>query len=135
MFYIHDELMHAIDSSLSTHEGHRFEEPEISIIKDIAFSIVYILDPKNLQQRRIYQRLIQEYKELSIFGKIGAIAAIVVFVLGTANGVVDLAHKSLRLYESYRTSSVLPTNPTPQSSVPTPPSASSTASTDKNKTK
>jgi hypothetical protein len=101
MYYIHDELMHAIDASLATHQGHRFEEPETSVIKDIAFAIVYVLDPKNLQQKRLIPRLMQEFRAASIFGKITAIAACLAFVLGTANGVVEFAERSVALYDRF----------------------------------
>jgi hypothetical protein len=45
MYLVHDEIMHAIDASLRTHKGHKFEVAEIELIRDVAFAIVYTLDP------------------------------------------------------------------------------------------
>jgi hypothetical protein len=99
MYSIHDALMHAVDRSLATHPGHRFQADEINVIKDVAFEIVYILDPQNRAPTRFVPKVWAEFKSLSAIGKVSAVVAILVFLGGATVGAVELAEKSYSLYE------------------------------------
>lgn len=124
MYHIHDELMHAIDRSLATHDGHRFAEKEIAVIKDVAFAIVYILDPKNRQAKGLLGRGLEEFKAISVFGKITAIAAVLAFLGGAANGAVEFAQKSYELWQRLFRSEVTSVSaPVAPPAAPAPPPA------------
>jgi hypothetical protein len=97
MYFIHDELMHAVDRSLSKHQGHRFAEAEIGVIKDVAFDIVYILDPKNHPQGFV-RRACAEFKELGALGKITAVVGVLLFFGGVITGTVDLTKNGIELW-------------------------------------
>jgi hypothetical protein len=97
MYFIHDELMHAIERSLAKHQGHRFEEKEINVIKDVSFDIVYILDPKNRPATGFIGPAWDEFKGLSALKKIGAAVAVFAFIGAVITGIVDFAKNVLEL--------------------------------------
>jgi hypothetical protein len=99
MYVVHDELMHAINQTLAKHDGHRFAEAEINVIKDVAFEIVYILDPKNRPATGFFRKGYEEFKALSVFGKIGAIVAVLLFIGGMASGTLEFAKRSYELWK------------------------------------
>jgi hypothetical protein len=90
MHHVHDELMHAIDRGLATHKDHHFETAEIELIKDVAFEIVYILDPGNRPARGFFSVLWREFKTLGPTRKIATIGALIVFLLAAIGGAITI---------------------------------------------
>jgi hypothetical protein len=96
MYHVHDELMRAIDRSLKTHTGHRFEGAEIELIKDVAFDIVYTLDPSNRPARGFLAVLWREFKVLGAIQKIAAVSALIVSLLAAIGGSITVWEKIVR---------------------------------------
>ena len=129
MLHVHDELMHAIDRCLATHKGHRFETKEIEVIKDVAFQIVYMLDPSNRPARGFFA-LWRDFKTLSALQKAGAIGGVLAFLGGAIGGSITLWEKAIRPSVSAAPSQVTdqagavvaPTTPGPKGPQPISPS-------------
>lgn len=81
LLHVHDELMHAIDRSVNggpTGTGKApFTSAQMTIIKDIAFQIVYVLDPANRRPRGFFRAIWTEWLALSALTKIGSIVALI----------------------------------------------------------
>jgi hypothetical protein len=77
--FIHDRLMSAIDDICDKHRGGGaaacFNKNQILVIKDIAFHIAYILDPKNQPPRGLWNSIRQGWKETAFAGKVGIVLA------------------------------------------------------------
>lgn len=95
MLHVHDELMHAIDRCLTTHKGHRFEQKEIEVIKDVAFQIVYTLDPSN-RPAHGFRAVWREFKALSALQKLSAVGTVLTFLVGMILGSITVWEKVIR---------------------------------------
>jgi hypothetical protein len=91
MALIHDQLMAAIDDSCKTHTASRasgFNAPQLAIIKDIAFQIVYVLHPLNkTQPKGFFRSLWAEWKQKSPMTKIGIVIGVIVFLATSISGI------------------------------------------------
>lgn len=97
--FVHDRLMSAIDDICQKHQkanATKFSTSQIIVLKDIAFAMVYILDPKNNKDQGFFQRLWVEFKTQSPLKQIaliaGAIATLAAAVTGVYSGVQSISH-------------------------------------------
>src|SRR5258708_5031993 len=80
--FVHDRLMSAIDDICKTHQGTgaaKFTPAQILIIKDVAFQMVYLLDPKNRPSRSFFKRLWVDWKEQTPLKQIALAVGALVF--------------------------------------------------------
>lgn len=85
--FVHDRLMSSIDDICAAAKGSNgkvpFNDAQITILKDISYRIVYILDPSNKKKRGFFRRLLGEFKDQKLFEKLRTII-MVVGALGAA---------------------------------------------------
>jgi hypothetical protein len=114
MYLVHDEIMHAIDASLRTHKGHKFEVAEIELIRDVAFAIVYTLDPSNRPARGFFADLWRDFKALGAMQRIAAVGAVILFLLGAIGGSITVWEKMIRpIVAAERVQPAEPASPIP----------------------
>lgn len=90
---IHNELMYAIDSAIRKNNGHRFQKPEIDIIKDVAFHIIYVLDGMHKPNRGM-RAIVAWFRSLSTVQKLATIGAICTTLLAIANSGFTVYEKA-----------------------------------------
>lgn len=97
--FLHDRLMSHIDG-ICKHHGSAgkncFNAAQIHALKDLSFLILDILDPKSKKPKGFMPALKAEFKEKTPFGQVGAIAAVVVFLVTLLGGTVTFYEKVLR---------------------------------------
>lgn len=87
--YLHDRLTYAIDEICKQNRAKGqdcFSAQQIRVLKDIAFNLVHILDPKMRTPNGFVQRLWNDYKALGPIKQIGAAVGVVAFVVTAAIG-------------------------------------------------
>ena len=106
--FVHDRLMSAVDDICKKHAvgGNKgFTPTQTWIVKDIAYQIVYILDPLNQPQKvGFLQSLLTEWKEKTAFGKIKIIFSTILILIPFSLGTFELVKKGVPIWEAIFTS-------------------------------
>jgi hypothetical protein len=95
--FVHDRLMSAIDDICKTHQSNgtpKFTAAQMLILKDIAFAMIYILDPKNQGNRSFLKRLIADFKEQSPLKQIGLLFGALATLAAAAGGLYGAYQKA-----------------------------------------
>lgn len=74
--FIHDRLVSAIDEICDASGSKPFSDEQVIALKDIAFRIVYIMDPLNKRQKSFIKRLWYEFKNKSAMEQIATIFSV-----------------------------------------------------------
>jgi hypothetical protein len=101
--FVHDRLMSAIDDICKTHQNNgsaTFNAAQMLILKDIAFAMIYILDPKTQVKQSFFKRLVSEFKEQSPLKQIGLVAGAMATIAAAAGGVYAGYQKAMPWIEA-----------------------------------
>src|ERR1700682_5024967 len=78
--FVQNQLMTAIDDICKEHNaktGTKFSKPQLAILKDCLFQVVYILDPQSRPKQSFIGRLLADFGEQSPLKQAGIIATCV----------------------------------------------------------
>jgi hypothetical protein len=115
---VHNELMFAIDRALAKHDGHRFQNHEIDVLKDVAFQIVYVLDAMTQSPKGFRHSLWQEFKRASAMKKVGVLATTLAFIGGAMLGSITLYKETIKPWFTTPAPAVTASPPTPTLTPP-----------------
>lgn len=90
---INDKLRQAVDSICADHIGGRdvgFNDKQVAILKEIAFHVYYVTDPRNRPCTGFWRRAWREFRDTDIAGKAATIAALIAIIGGLAAGAIFL---------------------------------------------
>ncbi len=99
--FIHDRLMSAIDDICEQHQkanAAKFTPNQIIVLKDIAFAMVYILDPKSQKNQSFSKRLFLEFKEQSPLKQVGLVAGTIATLAAAIGGIYGGVHTIFTYY-------------------------------------
>jgi hypothetical protein len=102
--FVHDRLMSAIDDICTKHQkanSTKFTSSQIVILKDIAFAMVYILDPKNNKSQGFTKRLWTEFKEQGPLKQIGLTAGAMATLAAAIGGIYTAVQTARPYVEPY----------------------------------
>jgi hypothetical protein len=95
---VHDELMYFVDRCLSENGERTFTKAQMTIIKDIAFQIVYLTDPVNRQKPDFIKAIYSDWWELGALKKVGTLATASAFAASAIIGSIVAVRNSIQFF-------------------------------------
>jgi hypothetical protein len=86
--FVHDRMMSAIDDICKTHPK-AFTGPQIAILKDVSFQLIYILDTRNRPPKSFLKRLFEEFRNQSPMKQIGISFSVLKVLFAAGVSVVN----------------------------------------------
>lgn len=102
ILFVHDRLMSAIEDICEKHKGEAqesvFSNRQISVLKDISYQIVHILDGRNEVRRSFLGVQFKKFREADIHKQIGIIATLLGGIYFAITGLPTLSEWYKRIH-------------------------------------